>query len=404
MDDILIVGGGIGGLTLALFLHKIGVSCRIYESANVIKPLGMGINLLPYATEKFAQLGILDKLSAVAIETKESLFCNRFGQIIHRRPAGKFAGYKHPQLSIHRADLHNILLSEVENKIGSDKIHLGWKCINIIDNHQHITANFVNSKNIPHPKQYGKFLIGCDGIHSKVRQLLYPNEENPLYHGINMWRGVSEWEPILSGASMLRIGLPKIGKLVVYPIKNSTTKPNIQLINWVVEIEISTSKLNNLGPIVKLEDFIDYFSSWKFPWLDVPNMLKAHIGQILQYPMIDKNPLNQWNFGRINLLGDAAHPMVPLGSNGAGQAILDAAFLAECLSENANFSLAFKKYEEIRLFQTSQITRIDRAMLQDRLLSETHIRTNDKPFASISDIFSVEELNQLSEPTYNLIS
>ncbi len=403
MKDILIVGGGIGGLTLALFLHKAGIPCRVYECVNTIKPIGMGINLLPYATEKLAQLGILDKLRAVSIETRESVFCNRFGQTIFSRPAGRLAGNKYPQLSIHRGELHNVLLSEVYKCIGAERVYMGWNCTNVLQFENYVTAKFTDPQGKLYPDQQGSLLIGCDGVNSAVRKLLYPDEGAPLYRGINMWRGVSQWVPFFSGASMVRIGLPNSGKLVIYPIKDNIGENGTQLINWVIEIETANYSAQDWNQSGHVLDFINYFSDWKFDWLDVPEILKAHRGKILKYPMMDRDPVSKWSFGMISLLGDAAHPMVPLGSNGAGQAILDASFLQQCIIKYGHSNLALKKYEDTRLLQTARITKIDRSMAQDRLLHEVYSRTNDSRILSIDSILSKDELIKLSEPTYNYI-
>jgi 2-polyprenyl-6-methoxyphenol hydroxylase-like FAD-dependent oxidoreductase len=400
MKDVLIIGGGIGGLTLALFLHKAGIPCQVYESAREIQAMGTGINLLPYATEKLAELGLLEKLSAISVETKESVFCNRFGQVIFKRPAGLLGGYKTPQFSIHRGELQCLLLNEVRNKLGNENVHIGWRCTDVVQKDDYVMAEFINPQGEVLPKQKGSLLIGCDGIHSKIRQLFYPEEGAPLYQGINLWRGMTKWKPFFSGASMLRIGLPESGKLVIYPIKDNIDGKGTQLINWVAEIEVERHSIQDWNKEGKLSDIEDYFKHWAFDWLDVPAMLKACKGPILQYPMMDKEAVSQWSFGRVSLLGDAAHPMVPLGSNGAGQAILDAAELTRCLSYYHDPIFSLQKYEETRLTQTSKIIQIDRARTQDKLLNEVHLRTQDSPFLSIEQVMSSDELIKFSEPTY----
>jgi 5-methylphenazine-1-carboxylate 1-monooxygenase len=187
--DVLVVGAGIGGLTLALRLHQRGIPCRIYESAPAMRPIGAGINLLPHAVAAFAELGLADELERRAVVTAESVFYNRFGQLIYREPAGRFAGFSFPQLSIHRADLHETLLDAVRARVGSDRLHLDWRCTGIGQTADAAFGHFDSTETgLAREEQRGAVLIGCDGIHSAVRKVLHPGEGPPLYSGVNMWR------------------------------------------------------------------------------------------------------------------------------------------------------------------------------------------------------------------------
>ncbi len=388
MSDVLIVGGGIGGLTLALELHAKGLPCRVYESAPEIKAVGVGINLLPHAMQVLGELGLEPALSRVAVETQEAAFFNRFGQLIYKEPLGRRAGYPWPQFSIHRGDLQAILLEVVKERLGADRLHLGWHCLGFDQNETGVKLKFKDRR----PME-GRVAIGCDGIHSVIRKQLYPGEGEPHYTGVNMWRGVTRWKPVLSGATMLRAGWLAAGKLVHYPIRNNIDAEGRQLVNWLWEIETPQYKRWDWNRTARVEDFIAAAESWRFDWLDVPAFLRA-AELVLEYPMVDKDPLPAWSFGRVTLLGDAAHPMVPRGSNGAGQAILDARELAKCL---AGPNDALKKYEAARLAPTARIVLENRRNPPDAILREVYERTGDRPFERIDAVISAQELAALSE-------
>jgi 2-polyprenyl-6-methoxyphenol hydroxylase-like FAD-dependent oxidoreductase len=391
MDEILIVGAGVGGLTLALELHQRGIACRVFESAPQIKALGVGINILPHATRVLSDLGLQDALAAVAVETAEAAFFNRFGQLIYREPLGRGAGYRWPQLSIHRGDLQSVLVDAVKARIGEDRLHLGFHCEGFDQTDHEVRLKF---KSRPAPRGAGA--IACDGIHSAIRKQLYPDEGEPRYSGVNMWRGVTRWKPVLSGATMLRAGWLKGGKLVHYPIRNRIDVEGRQLVNWLWELETPDHKRWDWNRPARVEDFIAGVADWKFDWLDVPAFFRA-ADVVLEYPMVDKDPLPAWSFGRVTLLGDAAHPMVPRGSNGAGQAILDAKALAEALDEDTDVARALKTYEEERLVPTANVVLENRRNPPDAILREIYERTGDRPFERIESVISAEELKAISD-------
>ena len=391
MTDILIVGGGIGGLTLALELHRLGIACRVLESAPAIKAVGVGINLLPHATRVLGELGLAPALARVAVETQEGAFFNRYGQLIYREPLGRRAGYEWPQFSIHRGDLQTILLEAVRARLGADRLHLGFHCLAVVNLHEGVKLLFKDQ-----PPIHGKAAIACDGIHSVIRKQLYPDEGEPRYSGINMWRGVTRWKPILTGASMVRAGWLKTGKLVHYPIRNHIDAEGRQLVNWLWEIETPRHQRWDWNRAARVEDFIAGVEGWRFDWLDVPAFLRA-AEVVLEYPMVDKDPLPAWSFGRVTLLGDAAHPMVPRGSNGAGQAILDARELADCLARALSVEVSLKTYENNRLRITSNVVLENRRNPPDAILREVFERTGDRPFERIEAVITPQELKALSD-------
>ena len=219
--DVAIVGAGIGGLCLALSLHQAGIGCRIYEAVPVLKPLGVGINLLPHAVRELDELGLLRPLDAVAVRTSESIFFTRHGQLIYREPAGLEAGYDWPQFSIHRGDLQSLLLAETLARLGPDGVVCGHACTGASQDDRGVRAHFTAPDGTALPDVQAAAVVACDGIHSMLRKQLYPREGPPRYSGVNMWRGVTRWQPVLSGSSMIRAGWLSVGKMVIYPIRDS---------------------------------------------------------------------------------------------------------------------------------------------------------------------------------------
>src|SRR6201994_4907853 len=259
MDDIIIVGGGVGGLTLGLALHAAGIPCRIFESVAEIRPIGVGINLLPHATKELAALGLEQSLAKIAIETKDATFFNRFGQLIYQEPLGRAAGYEHPQFSIHRGDLQMLLLAAFRERAGADKVVTNHHCVGVEQDASGVTVHFSDGpagKNRSSVR--GRVAIACDGINSAVRKQFFPGEGEPRYSGINMWRGVTRWKPMLSGASMVRAGWMSHGKMVIYPIR-AADADGLQLVNWVAEIETPLHRKRDWTRPGSIEDFIGAF-------------------------------------------------------------------------------------------------------------------------------------------------
>jgi len=396
MKDVIIIGAGIGGLTLALTLHRAGIPCRVYEQAPEIKGLGLGINILPHATKELAALGLEHALADIAVTTREAVFFNRYGQLVHREPLGRHAGYDNPQFSIHRGDLQAVLLEACRKRIGADRILAGWRCARADQDGDGVTVHFnATATGAALAPQRGAAVIGCDGIHSVIRKQLYPGEGDPIYSGVNMWRGATWWRPFLTGESFVRAGWLESGKMIIYPIRNQRDAQGRQLVSWVGEFYTPKYKRRDWNRAGELKDFIHVFEDWKFDWLDVPAMIRS-AETILEYPMVDQEPLARWSFGRITLLGDAAHPMVPRGSNGAGQAILDARTVAECLAGKTDTAVALTQYEAIRVEATANIVRMNRQNPPDAILREVYLRTGDKPFTNIDDVISREELAALT--------
>jgi 2-polyprenyl-6-methoxyphenol hydroxylase-like FAD-dependent oxidoreductase len=396
MDEIYIVGAGVGGLTLGLALHAARTPCRIFESAAEIRPIGVGINLLPHATKELAALGLEPVLAQAAIETKDATFFNRFGQLIYQEPLGRAAGYAHPQFSIHRGDLQMILLDAFRARAGHDRLITNRHCVAVEQDEAGVNLTFSDGPGgTDRSTVRGGVAIACDGINSAIRKQFFPDEGEPRYSGVNMWRGVTRWKPMLSGASMVRAGWLSHGKMVIYPIRPAGAD-GLQLINWVAEIETATYRKRDWTRPGSIDDFLPAFANWHFDWLDVPAFIRA-ADSVLEFPMVDQDPLPRWSFGRVTLLGDAAHPMVPRGSNGAGQAILDARALTSALLGHDDPVAALAAYEKQRLEATTRIVLTNRSNPPDAILREVFQRTHDQPFNAIDDVISRDELVALSE-------
>jgi 2-polyprenyl-6-methoxyphenol hydroxylase-like FAD-dependent oxidoreductase len=395
--DVAIVGAGIGGLTLALMLERRGIRARVYESSPEIRPLGVGINVLPHASRELGALGLEEALTAHAVLTEEAAFFNRYGQLIYREPLGRHAGYDAPQYSIHRGDLQRVLLDAWLERAGREHVVTGWRCTGCTQDDAGVVLAFDDPQSgADRAPQRADVAIACDGLHSAIRRQFHPHEGAPRYSGVNMWRGTTRWNPILGGATMIRAGWFTHGKMVIYPIRRSIDDAGRQLINWVAEFETPQHRQRDWNRPGRLEDFIGAFESWRFDWLDVPAMIRA-ADAVLEFPMVDQDPLPWWTQGRVTLLGDAAHPMVPRGSNGAGQAILDARCLADLLAAGGDARAALAAYEAERLPATTQVVLENRRNPPDAIIREVVQRSGDKPFARIEDVISREELERMSE-------
>jgi len=392
--DVTIVGGGIGGLTLALFLHQNNISCRVYEAVPQIKAIGAGINLLPHAVKELDSLGLLEGLDRVGIRTKDASYFNQYGQHIYTEAAGIDAGYHWPQFSIHRGDLHEVLLDAVIERLGPESVVTGYRCTGVEQDDDTVTANFVDGDGNALPSVTSRIAVGADGIKSVIRKQFYPDEGEPRYSGYTIWRGVLPYKPFLSGANTIRAGWMPVGKIMVYPIRNNIDDEGNQLMNWVVTQERPRPKVLDWNKPAKIEDFFEPFRDWHFDWLDVPDMLQKTERPLI-FPMVDRDPLPTWTFGRATLLGDAAHPMYPRGSNGAGQSIIDARVMTQRFCEMGVTPEALQAYDVERVKKTGEVVLMNRKNPPDAILREVYERTGGKRFENIDDVISKDELDEI---------
>ena len=398
-QDIAIVGGGICGLALAIHLHRQGIAAHVFEAAPEIRELGVGITLLPHAVRELASLGLLDQIEAAGIENRESAFFNRFGQKLFGEPRGRHAGYPFPEYGIHRGRLHTILYLAAKAELG-DRIHLDHRLTGLEQDASGVSLSFETTSSAqPLPPFRASAAIGCDGINSAVRKQFYP-AETVAYTGINTWRGVTRRKPILDGRTYLRIGSILTGKIVIYPIVDDVDGlgdgSGDQLINWIAEIQKGASTRNDWNTAGRREDFLPIYESFKFDWLDVGALIRD-ADTILEYPMVDRDPVERWSFARVTLAGDAAHPMYPRGSNGSAQALIDARVLGERLAGGADPVSAFAAYEAERRPATTRIVETNRVSPPDVINLKVEELTGDRPFENLADFISQDELRALSD-------
>ncbi len=392
---IVIAGAGIGGLMAAMCLHRAGFDVKVFEAVSELKPLGVGINIQAGAVRILCGLGLEPALAATAIETRELRYANRHGQTIWADPRGRQAGLPWPQFSIHRGELQMILFNAAREMLGADRIKFGRRIARFAQHHGKVSAQFVDRDGMPVENTEADILIGADGIHSAVRAQFYPDEGPPKWQGILMWRGVTVGKPFLDGATMVQAG-HHTQKFVCYPVSRVHAERGEALINWICDLYMGDGALpsredwNKPG---KLADFLPRFADWKFGWLDVPEVIRtAHT--ILEFPMVDRDPLPRWSHGRVTLLGDAAHPMYPIGSNGASQAIIDGEAITQELLAGGDPEVALKRYEERRLPPMARIVDSNRRKGIDIMLDIVEQRA-PQGFTDLGSVLPADELEKI---------
>lgn len=388
---ICIAGAGIGGCVAALKLAELGHEVHLYEAAPALSPLGVGINLLPHAIQVLDGLGLSGRLESLGVATRELLYFNKHGQRIWGEPRGRFAGYPVPQVSIHRGILQMELFGAAKQKLGEERIHTGHRFVSVTDGAP-VTASFATPSGSVTTVE-ADLLIGADGIHSILRRQRYPHEGLPRYGGRILWRATTRTRPYLSGASMIMAG-HQHHKFVAYPI-TPVGEDGLQTINWIAELTVAQMPgREEWNKEVDRSVFAAQFSGWRFDWLDVPSLI-AGAERVYEFPLVDRDPLPAWTFGASALLGDAAHPMYPIGSNGASQAILDADALGKSLEAESNVANALDAYQRLRLPATAAIVLANRGNGPEQCMQIAEERAPDG-FQRIEDVFSDGELEEIA--------
>ena len=345
---VLVAGGGIGGLCVALTLHQIGVPCVVLESVRHLQPLGVGINLQPNAVRELYELGIgPEQLDAIGLQTRELVLVGLNGKEVYAEPRGVRAGYKWPQYSVHRGGLQMLLYQAVVERLGPGAVRRAWR--------SPVTATMPDAgrpgagrdaRRRARWRSKGALLIGADGLHSAVRAQMHPRQPPIQWGGAIMWRGITPGVPIRTGASFVGLGTHR-HRVVFYPISRPDPVTGLAPINWIAEITVDNSggwTTGDWNRRVEVESFIHHFEGWNYDWLDVPAMLRG-ADAIFEYPMIDRDPVPTWVDGHVALLGDAAHVMYPTGSNGASQAMMDARVLGAAMLEHGVTGAALQAYD-----------------------------------------------------------
>jgi 2-polyprenyl-6-methoxyphenol hydroxylase-like FAD-dependent oxidoreductase len=395
---VAIVGGGIGGMALALSLFDAGIrDLHIYESTPKIKELGVGVNLQPNAVRELAELGLLDDLYRVAIPTAELIFLSKHGQRIWAEDRGLAAGYRWPQFSIHRGQLLGLLHRAVLERLGPERIHPARHLVRCGQHGARAWGELAEGPDGPIVERVeADLLVGCDGVHSAVRQTLYPDDGPPNWNGFTIWRAATVGEPFLTGRSMIIAGYEG-RRFVAYPISKRHADEGRALINWVAELRTPEGRpmpRQDWDHAADRDEILREFASYRFPFLDVPALIRG-AETVYQYPMVDREPLPTWDFGRITLLGDAAHPMHPSGSSGASQAIVDGRVLARELALQPSVARAVAAYDAERRPATAAVVLASRAMGPTSALELVEERAPDG-FVNLDDVVSQEELEQIA--------
>ncbi|MEM1047016.1 MAG: flavin-dependent oxidoreductase [Pseudomonadota bacterium] len=396
-DAVIIAGAGVGGLTLALALHARGIKAHVFEQASEVRELGVGINTLPHAIRELAGLGLLDRLDAVGIRTSELIYKAAGGQDILRQPRGLAAGYDVPQFSIHRGKLQRTLFDVAVERLGADCIHAGQRLVRFSQTDTNVEGVFADREGAE-TRVPGSILIGADGIHSTVRRHYHPDQGDPSWNGVLMWRGATWWDPFLDGRTMIIAG-GMAAKLVLYPIFNDPQRhPGKTLMNWVICASLGDGSTpiphrDDWSKPGRLDDVMAHVTGvFSLPELDIEALIRA-TPEFYVYPMCDRDPLDRWTDGRVTLLGDAAHPMYPVGSNGASQAVLDAIALADLLSAKDGPE-ALAAYDNLRRPATAEIVRLNRKGGPERVIDLVEQRAPDG-FEDLHDVATPDELRAI---------
>ncbi len=386
---MIVAGAGIGGLSAALSLHAAGIEAIVIDSAATLRPLGVGINLMPHAVRELTELGLGGELEATGIPTAEMVHFDRHGNRIWGFASGLNIGYHWPQYSIHRGELQMILLDAVRARLGPAAVRAGTAFASFADSPSGVDVRVRDRVTGRGSVLRADVLVGADGLYSGVRAQLHPDEPPPRWGGIMMWRGMTEGAPFLTGRTVAVAGTNAELKFVAYPISRRAEARGKALLNWVAEVmlpadqvsafEADTADWNRQG---RAKDVLPWFADWKFGWLDVPALITG-APQTLEYPMVDRDPLSfwgqgvPWGHGRVTLLGDAAHPMYPIGANGGSQAVIDARVLAYSLARAATAADGLAAYEMARRETVNAIVLACRDMPADRMLHKVSVRAPD---------------------------
>ena len=388
--QVIIVGGGIAGLSCALSLHQIGVSCRVYDQVPVLSPLGYGINLQPNAVRELFALGLGERFAAAGILTQELAFYNRHGQLIWSEPRGKAAGYRWPQISISRGTLHEILHDAIKQRMGANAVMAGHRLTSFEERGGKVIARFADPSGQPAAEAEGDILIGADGIHSAVRRQFYPGEK-AVFDGYLHYRGIVESEPYLTGASMVVIG-HRHHRAILYPVAK---RPGGQvMVNWLAYTKIppGSPPLEAWDTAADQQACVDQYQGWTYPWLDLHGLFaRTPASAVLQLPNVDRDPIPRWSFSRVTLIGDAAHPMQPVGAQAGSQAIVDGRVLAASLMAVRDPAEALTRYQDARIAAMNDMIIRNRNLGLETILQTAEERAPEG-FKHIHDVLTQDEL------------
>lgn len=402
--EIAIIGAGIGGLTLALRLHQKGLKPRVYETTAELRPLGVGIVSQPYGTREMTELGLLDELNAASVDSIESLYYNQYGQEIYGERCGSHMGYPHAQRFIHRGIWQMMLYKAVIERLGKDAVVLGARCAGFEQDDTGVTIRFTAHPGATNPvptEVRADVMIASDGINSAVRAQLHPQQSQPHFSGITLWRGITLMKPFKTGGAILHIGAPSQGSLIVYPIVDNYEGTGLTLVNWIVEQNDRAESIEDWNQKGDVSEIAHMFDECELDFINVGEMLR-NSKEVYLFPLIDHDPLEQWSFGRVTLMGDAAHAMYPRGGNGACQALVDARVIAEKLTSIESPAEAFKAYEEERRPIANRLVLANRGDGPEVVRRIVEERTRGKRFDDIEKVLPFAEADSIFKEYHRL--
>jgi 2-polyprenyl-6-methoxyphenol hydroxylase-like FAD-dependent oxidoreductase len=393
MTEVIVVGAGIGGLSLALSLHQAGISVRVYDAVRDPAPLGVGINLQPSAVRELTELSLADELAKAGNAVEQLSYLNKHGQVVWSEPRGTAAGYHWPQYSIHRGQLQALLLSATRKRIGAGNVRTGLRLNAFDQNSRKVVASFTDASGVTVCDE-ADILVGADGIHSAVRRHFYPGEGQPRFAGQILWRAAIETEEFLGGHHMVIAGHFR-QRAILYPI-GPGSKPGRLLTNWLCQIAVADNAppREDWNRRVGCETVLASFGQWRFPWLDLPALIEQ-TPDIFEFPLVDRDPVERWSFGRVTLAGDAAHPMQPIGSQAGSQAIIDARALTAALLASADPVEALDRYDRERRPAMNEIIVRNRQFGPEAALQLAEERA-PAGFKSINEVIPRGELEAIT--------
>jgi 5-methylphenazine-1-carboxylate 1-monooxygenase len=391
--EVIIAGGGIGGLSLALSLHQAGIAVRVYEAVRDLAPFGAGINLQPTAVRELTELGLADALAEVGMATRELSFFNKFGQLICSEPRGLLAGYRWPQYSIHRGKLQMLLLRALRERIGPENFRGGLRFTKFEQHGDHVCARFRDSDGVE-LRDDADVLVGADGIHSAVRRQLYPAEGEPRFANQLLWRAAVDAEPFLGGRTMIIAGHFH-QRVIAYPVGKAATRGKL-LTNLICQMTVQNAAppREDWNRRVAKEKVLEAFDGWRFPWLDTRALIEQS-PDFYEFPLVDRDPVSAWTHGRVALVGDAAHPMQPVGSQAGSQAIVDARALTRALTATSDPIEALAQYDRERRPAMNDVTLRNRRFGPEAAMQLAEERA-PHGFVRIEDVISREELDSIA--------
>lgn len=386
---ITIAGAGIGGLTAALCLHEKGFDVQVFEAVDRLQPLGVGINVMPHGSGVLHGLGLGAKLDEMAIRTRAIEYRTKYGHLIQSDPRCVEAGYEFPQYSVHRGELQFMLLDAVRERLGPDAVLCGKAATGFKQDGDGVEASFSDGTSTR-----SDLLIGADGFRSVVRRQLHPEEGPAHYEGTMMWRGACERAQFGDGRTMFIAGDHDV-KFVCYPISGRLAAEGKALVNWLAEVRHDQPRAAEDADWTREGDrsFVPNYDDFRMADIDIHELFDR-TERVTVYPMIDRDPLDWWTDGRVTLLGDAAHPMYPIGANGASQAIIDARTLADCLAAMPGPG-GLQEYESVRRPVTTKVVLSNRQSGPERVLDIAASRLKG-PDDRIEDLVTAEELDEVA--------